>query len=85
MVHFLLASADDKTLEMWQMAVGARLLFQERRGQTLNYTCAPKDLAFAKDAADKLSVTLQEIKSVNGGEEYEVLVRGCDLIWPAPE
>ena len=85
MVHFLLVSADDKALEMWQMAVGDRLMLQERRGQTIYYTCMPEDLDFAKETADTLSVTLQEVKGKDGYEEYPVLVRGCDLIWPAPE
>ena len=85
MVHFLLVSADDEALEAWQMTVGARLLIQERRGQTLYYTCMDEDLDFAKETAAKLSVTLQEVKSLDGREEYPVLVHGCDLIWPAPE
>ena len=85
MVHFLLVSADDHALEMWQMSVGARLMLQERRGQTIYYTCMDEDLDFAKETADTLKVTLQEVKAKDGCEEYPVLVQGCDLSWPAPE
>ena len=94
MVHFLLVSGDDKTLELWQMTVGARLLIQERREHTVFYTCMDTDFEFAKTTAESLPVTLQEINRSPelmaapgelAAEQYEVLVEKSEHRWPAPE
>jgi len=81
-VHSLLVTGADGALFDWNLVVCMRLMGQERRGQTVSYTCMHEDFEWAKDVAKRMSVTLQEIVRVDGKETYPILVRNCDVIWP---
>lgn len=75
-VHVLLITGPDEALEAFHANNSFTLLAQQRRGQTVSYTCMGDDLQGAITSARACDVTLQEINGAGRDEQYEARVIG---------
>jgi hypothetical protein len=77
-VHRLLATGTEEQLQDFHLHICLLLNSIERRRQTVFYTCLDQDYEFAKAAAAKTHVTVQEMQEKDGEEQEEwvIIVQG---------
>jgi hypothetical protein len=85
-VRRFLVTAPDEQLARFHLVVALTLNGIERREQTVIYTCLAEHADFARQAAERADVTLQELEIDDAGEEtYPVRHLGSHgLTWVRP-